>query len=239
MSVAKSIFNELTEDFAYLAPTEITYGAAITAAANASPIPDLEFALELFHRSKEDPSVRGEMNKYIVSATLACLQRSLAVGEFKNLTRKRLQWRRASQNPLAEMVRGRRRLRQTNKLNNDKDDRFNVSSQVSALVSVYARANDIESALDTITQMQNLGFAVNRHILTSALTACRPKANDADGHAMAERGVDLFENSNKSVCETSSVASAVMFLYFYLGDVKKATDLYDKVKLRTDENSNS
>ena len=85
--------------------------------------------------------------------------------------------------------------------------------------------------------MQNLGFAVNRHILTSALTACRPKANAANGHAMADRGVDLFENSNKSVCETSSVASAVMFLYFYLGDVKKATDLYDKVKLRTDENS--
>ena len=29
VSVAKSIFQELTEDFAYLAPTEITYGAAI------------------------------------------------------------------------------------------------------------------------------------------------------------------------------------------------------------------
>ena len=116
-----------------------------------------------------------------------------------------------------------KRLRQTNKLNNDKDDRFNVSSQVfSALVSVYARANDIESALDTITQMQNLGFAVNRHILTSALTACRPKANDATAAAMAS-GVDLFENSNKSCAETD-------------GDVKKATDLYDKVKLRTDEN---
>ena len=239
VSVAKSIFNELTEDFAYLAPTEITYGAAITAAANASPIPDLEFALELFHRSKEDPSVRGEMNKYIVSATLACLQRSLAVGEFKNSNEEAVTMAKSITKPLLKWYEEEsKRLRQTNKLNNDKDDRFNVSSQVfSALVSVYARANDIESALDTITQMQNLGFAVNRHILTSALTACRPKANDANGHAMAERGVDLFENSNKSVCETSSVASAVMFLYFYLGDVKKATDLYDKVKLRTDENS--
>ena len=104
-------------------------------------------------------------------------------------------------------------------------------------MSVYARANDVDSAMDIIEQMQKLGFAVNRHILTSALTACRPRADDANGQAMATKGVELFEQSNKSVCETSSVACAAMFLYFHLGDVKKATDLYDTVKLRTNENS--
>jgi len=240
ISVAKSIFKELTEDFAYLAPTEITYGAAITAAASASPIPDLEFALDLFNRSKEDPSVQGDMNKYIVSATLACLQRSLAVGSFTQTDAKAVALAKNITKPLLQRYEEEsQRLRETNKMNNGrKDYSFDVSSQVfSALVSVYARANDVESALATIEQMKKLGFAVNRHILTSALTACRPRADDADGHAMATKGVALFEQSNKSVCETSSVASAAVFLYFYLGDVKKATDLYDKVKLRTNENS--
>ena len=239
VNVAKSIFQELTEDFAYLAPTEITYGAAITAAANASPIPDLEFALELFNRSREDPSVQGDMNKYIVSATLSCLQRSLAVGAFTESNAKAVALAKNITRPLLQRYEEEsKRLRETNKLNNGKDNYFNVSSQVfSALVSVYARANDVESAMDIIEQMQKLGFAVNRHILTSALTACRPRADDANGQAMATKGVELFEQSNKSVCETSSVASAAMFLYFHLGDVKKATDLYDTVKLRTNENS--
>ena len=239
VNVAKSIFQELTEDFAYLAPTEITYGAAITAAANASPIPDLEFALDLFNRSREDPSVQGDMNKYIVSATLSCLQRSLAVGAFTESNAKAVALAKNITRPLLQRYEEEsKRLRETNKLNNGKDDYFNVSSQVfSALVSVYARANDVESAMDIIEQMQKLGFAVNRHILTSALTACRPRADDANGQAMATKGVELFEQSNKSVRETSSVASAAMFLYFHLGDVKKATDLYDTVKLRTNENS--
>ena len=81
VSVAK-YFNELTEDFAYLRNgNHIRCGypgggecVADTRQIRFGTIPSIE----------RGSGVRGEMNKYIVSATLACLQRSLAVGEFKN-----------------------------------------------------------------------------------------------------------------------------------------------------------
>jgi len=239
VQVAKRVFKELTEDFTYLAPTEVTYATAITAAANAYPKPDLEFALELFNRSKKDPTVQGDLDKFIVSATLSSLQRSLAAGSFTGTKEKAVLLAKTITRPLLQQL-----YETENERGGKKKIDFVVSSQVfSALVSVYARANDVESALETIALMQNRGFSVDRHILTSALTACRP-SNDYSSAAqllknrsIAERGVDLYEKSNKNVRETSSVASAAMFLYFYLGDTRKAQDLYDKVKLRTNENN--
>ena len=250
LASAKSALAALDGDARGLEATERTFGAALSAAAAATPVEteNVTWALEVYRRASR---AGAGGNNYAVSSLLTMLARGVAAGVWPAddaVTRAVgiVEFLVAS----SEETGATDDTRGSSRANGDASvpkalKKVPNAAVWSALMSVCARAGRAREALDALALMLDRGYPLEPYTLASALTACRASAEGGapDDPAAtsqvvtslrqateAREALEVFEAAPASASGTTAVRNAAMALYASVGRTDRAFALYEEMR---------
>jgi len=190
-----------------ITPTDRTYGAALSAAANdggTRSAENVRWALEVYRRASE---AGMGANNHAVSSLLTTLARGVAAGSWSGDDAVE----RAG-SILATLVEG----GGVSKVPN--------AAVWSAFMSVCARAGRAKEALGALRLMRTRGYPLEPYTLASALTACRGAPREE------EEALEVFESAPPEASATTAVRNAAIALYAARDRADRAFALYEEMR---------
>ena len=249
-SAAKTALHELELD-QILEPTDVTFGAALAAAATSEPSSaNIQWAIDTYDRFTRLDTTKWHGNNHAASSLLTVLARGVAAKEW----------------PAEEAVR--RAGETTGALvacfATATPKKTPNAAVWSAHMSVCARAGRAREAMDALSLMRECGSPLDAYTLASALTACRGDMgqvshlsstfdeesseggssesstgmhSNGSGRSVTPEALECllaFERADVAVSSSVAVKNAAIALYAHFGFADKAFETYESMRATVD-----